>query len=136
MQCASFKSKVINKYGSWDHKKSTYKCFHVDLVDHKIFKTFILVILEALAPHHFDNIHVRKCIKVSNFSCDVKSTIRAWDIPHLIKVSSSILKLWKFLFSLFNSCLCITIRLQSLKLIEFNMMLVILLSWSCKFMLQ
>jgi hypothetical protein len=37
MQGACFEGKVMNRYGSWDHKKSTYKCFQAYLVDHEGF---------------------------------------------------------------------------------------------------
>jgi hypothetical protein len=35
MQGVCFKG--MNSYGSWDHGKSTYKCFEANLVDHEGF---------------------------------------------------------------------------------------------------
>ncbi len=37
MQSAHFEGKVMNRYGSWNHKKSTYKCFQADVVEHEGF---------------------------------------------------------------------------------------------------
>ncbi len=55
---------------------------------------------------------------------------------HVIKVNSSRIEIMEIRFSLFNSCLCITILLHILYFVKFNMMLFILMSWSCKFMVQ
>jgi hypothetical protein len=107
-------------------------------MDHKgfEFQTITLVILEAFAPHHFDKIHVTKCIKVINFNCGVKSKYKHGNSFHVIKVNSSRIVIMEIHFSLFNSCLCITILLHILYFVKFNMMLFILMSWSCKFMVQ
>jgi hypothetical protein len=41
MQGVCFKEKVMNRYGSWDISKSTYKCLQADLVDYDNFQTVI-----------------------------------------------------------------------------------------------
>jgi hypothetical protein len=58
-------------------------------VDHEGFYTITLVISEAFALHHFDKIHVGKCIKVINFNCGAKSKYEHGNNPHVIKVNSS-----------------------------------------------
>jgi len=107
-------------------------------MDHKgfEFQTITLVISEAFIPHHFDKIHVTKCIKVINFNCGAKSKYKHGNNFHVIKVNSSRIEIMEIRFSLFNSCLCITILLHILYFVKFNMMLFILMSWSCKFMVQ
>jgi hypothetical protein len=138
MQGACFKGKVMNRYGSWNHGKFTYKCLSANVMDHKgfEFQTITLVILEAFAPHHFDKIHVTKCINVINFNCGAKSKYKHGNNFHVIKVNSSRIEIMEIHFSLFNSCLCITILLHTLYFVKFNMMLFILMLWSCKFMVQ
>jgi hypothetical protein len=37
MQGAHFEGKVMNRYGSWNHGKSTYKCLWADVVGHEGF---------------------------------------------------------------------------------------------------
>ncbi len=47
------------------------------------------MISKAFAPHHFDKIHVKKCIKVINFNCGAKSKYKHGNNLHVIKVNSS-----------------------------------------------
>jgi hypothetical protein len=72
MQGVCFKGKVMNRYGSWDTGKSTYKCLQAYLVDHDNFQTVILVILEFFTSHHSDKIRVRKYIRIINFNYGAK----------------------------------------------------------------
>jgi hypothetical protein len=58
------------------------------------------VISEAFAPHHFDKIHVKKCIKVINFNCGVKSKYKHGNNPHVIKVNSYSIEIMEILFFL------------------------------------
>jgi hypothetical protein len=57
-------------------------------MDHKGFQTITLVILEAFALHHFNKVHVKKCIKVINFNCAAKSKYEHGNNLHVIKVNS------------------------------------------------
>jgi hypothetical protein len=47
------------------------------------------VISKAFALHHFNKIHVKKCIKVINFNCGAKPKYKHGNNLHVIKVSSS-----------------------------------------------
>lgn len=38
MQRVCFEGKVMNRYGSWDHEKFTYKYLQAHLVDHEGFQ--------------------------------------------------------------------------------------------------
>ncbi len=51
------------------------------------------MISEAFAPHHFDKIHVGKCIKVINFNCGAMSKYEHRNNSHVIKVNSSSTKI-------------------------------------------
>ncbi len=55
------------------------------------------MILEAFAPHHFDKIHVGKCIKVINFNCGAKSKYEHMNNLHVIKVNSSSIEIMEIL---------------------------------------
>jgi hypothetical protein len=56
MQGICFERNVMNMYGSWDIKKSSYICLQVDLVLLESFQSMILVILTSYAPHHSNKI--------------------------------------------------------------------------------
>jgi hypothetical protein len=62
MQGICFERNVMNMYGSWDIKKSSYIWLQVDLVLLESFQSRILVILTSYAPHHSKKNHIGKYI--------------------------------------------------------------------------
>jgi hypothetical protein len=92
------------------------------------------VISKAIAPHHSNKIHVRKCIKVINFNCGAKSKYKHGDSPHIIKVSSSSTKIVEILVFLIQ--FMFTHRHSIVEFVTCNIQhdVVCMLPWSCKFM--
>jgi hypothetical protein len=100
MQGICFEKYVMNMYGSWDIKNSSYICFQVDLVLLENFQSMTLVILTTYAPHHSNKNHIGKYIKVIKCSFDAKSKYEHNGSLHV----HWMLRLWKFL--LFMLILC------------------------------
>jgi hypothetical protein len=63
MQGICFEKYVMNMYGSWDIKNSSYICFQVDLVLLENFQSMTLVILTTYAPHHSNKNHIGKILR-------------------------------------------------------------------------